>query len=619
MELVASEPDEASKRLLELIKYHQDNHQADACRQEYEEVILSTGLYRSAEHDFNKGLIRRDDREIAFQRVRVSILNIIERIPKQVFDLPEGVKKQLLADKLKKDELSEKASLIASQSRHEYDLFFSFSSANIEAAKTVVARLRGHGLRVFFSDETLKHKVGESFDRMINHALENSSHFVWFCTPESAASSWVELEYTAFFNHVHLPDQRNRKFFILRGKDFEIKHVPITYRTRQFADDEEQIIANLPRAEAATTNIEASRHNKETDKEKPVRVQPEKSVDIGQQQAGKDEKKIAALNEERLRLEQKAHELMLKEERLAAAENERLRVEAEAARRSREQSAEKRKQQESAYSDPGREAADHTMFYLARTIPAFENYLSNGYLLHEKEAREKIAELKQLEMQQTKQSPPAIKKSNRDFYEVLDVRPTADATELEKAYTEKKRVVLAGSEEDQELQEAYRVLANKDLRTRYDRYGHQGIYGEILDSDKKSMDDILRDLGLNSEDAFSRIFRSPGKKGSDIRIKLNVTEKEIKEGFEKKIKVRKQVVCNACSGKGLENNGSGTNCPICGGSGRVFGEEIIPISITSKEAQRITQGAQLSLPRLGNAGENGGAAGDLLVTFAEVG
>ncbi|MBK8195743.1 MAG: toll/interleukin-1 receptor domain-containing protein [Lewinellaceae bacterium] len=98
-----------------------------------------------------------------------------------------------MADKLKKDELSEKASLIASQSRHEYDLFFSFSSANIEAAKTVVARLRGHGLRVFFSDETLKHRVGESFDKMINHALENSSHFVWFCTPESAASSWVEL------------------------------------------------------------------------------------------------------------------------------------------------------------------------------------------------------------------------------------------------------------------------------------------------------------------------------------------------------------------------------------------------------------------------------------------
>ncbi|MBK8195741.1 MAG: hypothetical protein IPK76_22020 [Lewinellaceae bacterium] len=116
------------------------------------------------------------------------------------------------------------------------------------------------------------------------------------------------------------------------------------------------------------------------------------------------------------------------------------------------------------------------MFQLARTIPDFENYLSNGYLLHEKEAREKIAELKQLEMQQTKQSPPAIKKSNRNFYEVLGVRYAAEATEVEKAYPEKKRVVLAGSEEDQGLQEAYRVLANKDLRSKFDHYGYQG-YG----------------------------------------------------------------------------------------------------------------------------------------------
>ncbi|MBK8195742.1 MAG: hypothetical protein IPK76_22025 [Lewinellaceae bacterium] len=61
----------------------------------------------------------------------------------------------------------------------------------------------------------------------------------------------------------------------------------------------------MPRAETATTNIEDSRHNKETDKENPVRVQPEKSVDIEQQQAGKDEK-IAALDEERLRLESKS-------------------------------------------------------------------------------------------------------------------------------------------------------------------------------------------------------------------------------------------------------------------------------------------------------------------------
>jgi molecular chaperone DnaJ len=120
-----------------------------------------------------------------------------------------------------------------------------------------------------------------------------------------------------------------------------------------------------------------------------------------------------------------------------------------------------------------------------------------------------------------------------------------------------------------------------------------------------------------------------------------------------KIKVKKHIVCDVCSGIGAKDsssyqtcntcNGSGvvrkvtqtflgqmattatchtcegegkiiTNkCTKCRGEGRVYGEEIVSIDIPAG----VSEGIQLSMNGKGNAGVRGGYPGDLLINIEE--
>ena len=68
--------------------------------------------------------------------------------------------------------------------------------------------------------------------------------------------------------------------------------------------------------------------------------------------------------------------------------------------------------------------------------------------------------------------------------------------------------------------------------------------------------------------------------------------------------------CPTCHGSGRVIK---TNCPKCSGSGRIYGEEKITVDIPAG----VSAGMQLSLTGKGNAGEKGGAPGDLLVVIEE--
>jgi molecular chaperone DnaJ len=179
-------------------------------------------------------------------------------------------------------------------------------------------------------------------------------------------------------------------------------------------------------------------------------------------------------------------------------------------------------------------------------------------------------------------------------------------------------------------------------------------------------DDILRRAGFD-DDIFSQFFgggggggrrggggRPQGERGTNQAIKVKMTLEEIATGVEKKIKVKKQVTCNTCSGTGARDTastttcgtcrGSGmvnrvvqtpfgamqsaTTCPtcqgagqtiknpcnVCRGDGRVFGEEIIDIKIPAGVSEEI----QLSMSGKGNAGARGGYAGDLIIGIEEL-
>ena len=262
----------------------------------------------------------------------------------------------------------------------------------------------------------------------------------------------------------------------------------------------------------------------------------------------------------------------------------------------------------------------------------------------------------------------------RDYYEVLGISKTATPEEIKKAYRKKaieyhpdKNPGNKEAEEKfKEAAEAYEVLSNPEKRSRYDQFGHAGVGGAAsggFSGEGMSMEDIFSQFG----DIFGGHFGGFGfggfggggrthkhvNRGTDLRVKVKLTLKEISTGVEKKIKVKKYVSCKACNGTGAENgtayttcstcNGSGvvtrvqqtflgamqstSTCPTCGGEGKTItkkcaacnGEgilkedEIITINIPAGGME----GMQLSMSGKGNAARHGGVNGDLLILIEE--
>ena len=263
--------------------------------------------------------------------------------------------------------------------------------------------------------------------------------------------------------------------------------------------------------------------------------------------------------------------------------------------------------------------------------------------------------------------------SKRDYYEVLEVAKTATVEEIKKAYR-KKAIQYhpdknpgdkEAEEKFKEAAEAYEVLSDPDKRSRYDQFGHQGVnggFGGGFGGGGMSMEDIFSHFGDIFGGSFGGFggFSSGGSRsrrrtnrGSDLRVKVKLTLKEIATGVEKKIKVKKYVSCKACNGTGAEKgtsyttcstcNGSGvvtrvqqtilgamqstTTCPTCGGEGRIITkkcpecngegvrleEEVITLNIPAG----VADGMQLSMSGKGNAARHGGVNGDLLILIEE--
>ncbi len=262
--------------------------------------------------------------------------------------------------------------------------------------------------------------------------------------------------------------------------------------------------------------------------------------------------------------------------------------------------------------------------------------------------------------------------AKRDYYEVLGVGKNAPAEEIKKAYRklalqyhpDKNPGNKEAEEKFKEAAEAYDVLSTPDKKSRYDQFGHAGV-GSAAGGGSMNMDDIFSQFGdvfgddNNIFDTFfggggRRSQRTRGTRGSNIRIKVKLTLKEIAEGAHKTIKVKKYVPCDTCNGSGAKDassvstcktcngsgymrrvqntilgqmsttatcptcNGSGqqitANCPKCHGDGRMYAEDTISIDIPAG----VHEGVELSMNGKGNSGQRGGPPGDLLISVEEV-
>jgi molecular chaperone DnaJ len=269
--------------------------------------------------------------------------------------------------------------------------------------------------------------------------------------------------------------------------------------------------------------------------------------------------------------------------------------------------------------------------------------------------------------------------AKRDFYEILSVSKTATVDEIKKSYRkvamqfhpDRNPGDKEAEEKFKEAAEAYEILSDADKRAKYDRFGHNafgpGTGGGHHGGAGMNMDDIFSQFGdIFGDDMFGSFFgggggrrggasggRARGVRGSNLRIKIKLTYEEMANGVTKTIKVKKYVGCTTCGGSGAKDkgsvqtcgtcNGSGqvrrvtntflgqmqtvTTCPTCNGEGstitakctsckgegRVYGEEMVSIDIPAG----VQEGMQLSLSNKGNAGERGGAPGDLIILVEE--
>lgn len=260
--------------------------------------------------------------------------------------------------------------------------------------------------------------------------------------------------------------------------------------------------------------------------------------------------------------------------------------------------------------------------------------------------------------------------SKRDYYEVLGLAKNASEEEIKKSYRklaikyhpDKNPDDKAAEEKFKEAAEAYEVLSNSEKRQRYNQFGHAGVGGAAsggFGGGGMNMDDIFSQFGDIFGGAFGGGFNGGGRstgrrvtRGTNLRVKVKLTLKDIADGVEKKIKVNKHVSCKTCSGSGAKNgqfetcktcHGSGsitrvqqtmlgamqtqTTCGTCNGEGRIVKdkcntchgdgivreEEVININIPAG----VAEGMQLSMQGKGNAAPRGGINGDLLIVIEE--
>ena len=244
----------------------------------------------------------------------------------------------------------------------------------------------------------------------------------------------------------------------------------------------------------------------------------------------------------------------------------------------------------------------------------------------------------------------------RDYYDVLGLQRGAAIDDIKKAYRklavkyhpDKNPGDPEAEEKFKEAAEAYGVLSDEEKRARYDRHGHQGMggMGGFDPNQFADFGDILGDLF-----GFGDFFGARGRRGSraargnDLRYDLQLDFMDAVFGKDVTLAVPRQISCAACTGTGAKPGtqpvtctgcaGRGQirysqgffavarTCPQCGGQGKVIKEPCATCGgagrlreekkIQVKIPAGVDDGSRLRVAAEGEAGFNGGPAGDLYV------
>ena len=252
----------------------------------------------------------------------------------------------------------------------------------------------------------------------------------------------------------------------------------------------------------------------------------------------------------------------------------------------------------------------------------------------------------------------------RDYYEMLGVSRDADKEEIKIAYRRLARKYHPdvnkepGAEERfKEINRAYEVLSEPEIRARYDRFGEAGVAagagaGFQDMGDMGGFADIFESFfsgfagGMGSQ---TRSRRNGPVRGDDLRLDLKLDFREAVFGGEKEIRISHLETCEVCSGSGAKPGTRPRTCSTCSGSGQVrratrtpFGSftqvsacptcngtgQMIEDKCETCEGNGVRQvtkklkitipagvdnGTRLRISNEGDAGQRSGPAGDLYV------
>ena len=247
--------------------------------------------------------------------------------------------------------------------------------------------------------------------------------------------------------------------------------------------------------------------------------------------------------------------------------------------------------------------------------------------------------------------------AKRDYYKVLDLSRTASEAEIKQAY---RRLAMkfhpdrnpgdAASEDSfKEAKEAYEVLSEPGKRAAYDQFGHAGV--EAGRGDGVDPSQVFGDI---FGEVFGDIFgggRRGGRqvlRGADLRYELALDLEQAVFGHASEIEVTTLAECGRCKGSGAADGSTPSRCGTCGGAGQVrmqqgffavqqtcprckgrgtlidkpcddcYGQGRVRRARTLevKVPAGVDSGDRIRLSGEGEAGRNGGPAGDLYVEIA---
>ncbi len=265
----------------------------------------------------------------------------------------------------------------------------------------------------------------------------------------------------------------------------------------------------------------------------------------------------------------------------------------------------------------------------------------------------------------------------RDYYEVLGIGKNATDAEIKSAYRKLAKKYhpdlnpgdKEAEEKFKEVNEANDVLSDPQKRQRYDQFGFAGVDPNYAAANGGGAGGFSGGFGgVDLGDIFGDIFgggfgggfsgfgggssaRSANapRKGHDIQASVILTFEEAAHGCSKKITINRQDTCPDCGGTGAAKGTSPETCPDCGGRGYVVTQQRTPFGVmqsqqpcshcggrgtiirnpcktcrgTGKTAARksleinipagIDDDQNIALRGQGDAGSNGGPAGDVIV------